>query len=222
MERIQNENYRIDYQRGDRFDMVPVGARFNRCLFKNINLVSHSFRNCQFVDCDFGKASFGERFYGCTFTGCDFENALWVRRLLQNNTFKNCRLGLGNWIISGPTRSDGYRFFFHKFPHEIEPMISAGCRYYNREMAIAHWKVRYPKESPLHKETQAILKFLFTIAEIRGLINVEKRAKPDPARKQTKKPAGRNEKLERRKTKLARGRVPRNGGRKRKGIRRGV
>ena len=72
------------------------------------------------------------------------------------------------WIIQGPSRSDGYFFFLMRLKDEAEPMVCAGCRRFSMAVARKHWQDTRGG-TPLGNETMAILDFLERAAEIRGL-----------------------------------------------------
>ena len=73
------------------------------------------------------------------------------------------------WIIQGPTRSDGYQFILQKLTSETEPMVTAGCQYFSISDARKHW-TDTRGGTPLGDETFAILDCLEALAKIRGLI----------------------------------------------------
>jgi len=72
------------------------------------------------------------------------------------------------WIIQGPTRSDGYQFLLMRLTDSTEPMIQAGCRYFTVPVAIEHWTVTRGS-TPLGDESIAIVNHLVELARIRGL-----------------------------------------------------
>jgi uncharacterized protein YjbI with pentapeptide repeats len=76
---------------------------------------------------------------------------------------------LGNqWIIHGPTRSDGYTFFLQRLTQDEMPMIKAGCRHFTISEARAHWQ-KTRNGTPLGSETFIILDYLESTAAARGL-----------------------------------------------------
>lgn len=51
------------------------------------------------------------------------------------------RANLGDqWIIVGPTRSDGYQFFLMRLTGYSHPMVRAGCRWFSLTAAKQHWE----------------------------------------------------------------------------------
>ena len=73
------------------------------------------------------------------------------------------------WIIQGPTRSDGYMFFLQKLNDDKEPMVKAGCRYLTLSGAQAHWEGTR-KGTPLFNETRIIVRCMVDIAHARGFM----------------------------------------------------
>ena len=73
------------------------------------------------------------------------------------------------WIIPGPTRSDGYQFFLQKLNGDDEPKVKAGCRMFTIAEAQAHWTATRGG-TPLGDETEAIVRCLCSLARSRGFI----------------------------------------------------
>jgi Pentapeptide repeats (8 copies) len=74
----------------------------------------------------------------------------------------------GQWIIQGPTRSDGYQFFLMRLKDETIPMVRAGCCWFDLVAARQHWQ-ETRGGTLLGDETMSILDWLETAAKIRGL-----------------------------------------------------
>ena len=74
----------------------------------------------------------------------------------------------GQWIIQGPTRSDGYVFFLQKLTGDKEPRVKAGCRYFTIPQAQAHWEATRAG-TPLFDETRSIVRCMVDLMHIRGL-----------------------------------------------------
>ena len=75
----------------------------------------------------------------------------------------------GQWIIQGPTRSDGYAFFLQRLTDDKEPMVKAGCRHFTLAEAQEHWESTRGG-TPLGDETRAIVRCMVDIAHIRKLM----------------------------------------------------
>lgn len=75
----------------------------------------------------------------------------------------------GQWIIQGPTRSDGYMFSLTNLTGE-GVRIKAGCRDLPLMEAIEHWR-RTRDGTALGNETYAIINHLVELAFLRGLID---------------------------------------------------
>jgi hypothetical protein len=74
----------------------------------------------------------------------------------------------GQWIISGPTRSDGYVFFLMRITQYPEPHVIAGCRDFSMPEARKHWQDTRAGTA-LGDETFAILDCLEAMQKARGL-----------------------------------------------------
>jgi uncharacterized protein YjbI with pentapeptide repeats len=72
------------------------------------------------------------------------------------------------WIIQGPTRSDGYAFFLMRLKDEKEPMVRAGCRWFTLADARKHWNATH-KDIQLGNESLDILIWLERAMNLRGL-----------------------------------------------------
>jgi uncharacterized protein YjbI with pentapeptide repeats len=70
------------------------------------------------------------------------------------------------WIIQGPTRSDGWFFVLTSLTDE-GVRIKAGCRNFPPAEAIAHWEKTRGGTS-LGEESLAIVRHLLELARIRG------------------------------------------------------
>ena len=82
---------------------------------------------------------------------------------------KSCANLGDQWIIQGPTRSDGYMFFLQKLNDDKEPMVKAGCRYLTLSEAQAHWEGTR-KGTPLFNETRIIVRCMVDIAHAHGFM----------------------------------------------------
>ena len=71
------------------------------------------------------------------------------------------------WVVQGPTRSDGYAFMLTNYTGE-GVRVKAGCRNLSIKNARKHWKDTR-KGTPLGNETFAILDCMEALAKARGL-----------------------------------------------------
>ena len=112
------------------------------------------------------KYKAGERnFSGADLGGADLGGAYLRGAYLGGADLYGADLG-DQWIIQGPTRSDGYNFNLTNFTGE-GVRIKAGCRNLTIKEALAHWQAtRYG--TPLGDETYAILTCLEALAKARG------------------------------------------------------
>ena len=65
------------------------------------------------------------------------------------------------------------RFFWQKLKDDSEPMVKAGCRYFTLAQAESHWTATRGKTA-LGRETEAIVRSMVSIAQIRGLMTEAK------------------------------------------------
>ena len=81
----------------------------------------------------------GEDLTGAIFTGAIFTGADLSRADLFGANLSRADLG-DQWIIQGPTRSDGYQFLLVRFREIETPMVRAGCRCLSLPDAKKHWE----------------------------------------------------------------------------------
>ena len=72
------------------------------------------------------------------------------------------------WIIQGPTRSDGYSFFLMRLKGNKTPMVRAGCRWLSLPDAHRHWESTRAG-TQLGNESLDILVWLERAMNLRGL-----------------------------------------------------
>jgi uncharacterized protein YjbI with pentapeptide repeats len=99
-------------------------------------------------------------FYGANLRDADLRDAD-----LGGAYLRDADLGK-QWIIQGPTRSDGYFFNLTNLTGE-GVRVKAGCRNFTAPEAIEHW-TRTRGGTPLSDESLAIVDHLLALAKIRG------------------------------------------------------
>lgn len=128
------------------------GADVMFARLSGANLTNARLRNSDFSGADLR---------GANLKGADLRNVLFAGTYMRD-------ADLGDqWVIHGPTRSDGYVFFAQQLTGDKEPMIKAGCRYFTVPEAWEHWRPRRPG-TRLEAETFAILTHLEQLIEIKG------------------------------------------------------
>jgi len=115
----------------------------------------------------------GANLSGAYLSGADLSRANLSGANLSGANLSGADLGGADlsdqWIIQGPTRSDGYAFFLQKLKDDKEPMVKAGCRYFTLAEAQKHWETMR-KGQKLLEETRAIVRCMVDLAHIRGLM----------------------------------------------------
>jgi uncharacterized protein YjbI with pentapeptide repeats len=104
---------------------------------------------------------------GAYLSGAYLSGAYLSRAYLSGADLSRAYLG-GQWIISGPTRSDGYVFFLMRITQYPEPHVIAGCRDFSMPEARKHWQDTRAGTA-LGDETFAILDCLEAMQKARGL-----------------------------------------------------
>ena len=121
--------------------------------------------------------------YGANLYGADLRSADLYGANLRSANLRSANLRSANlygadlygadlgtqWIIPGPTRSDGYQFFLQKLNGDDEPKVKAGCRMFTITEAQSHWTATRGG-TPLGDETEAIVRCLCSLARSRGFI----------------------------------------------------
>lgn len=110
----------------------------------------------------------GANLGGANLRGADFRGANLRDANLGGADLRGANVG--DDLIDGGQRSDGYRFVGSIKGGEI--MIGAGCRYFTIEQAREHW-TRTRGDTSLGKETMCILQHIEDMARIRGLYTKE-------------------------------------------------
>ena len=110
----------------------------------------------------------GQRYFeGADLKGANLKGADLKSANLKGADLKGADLG-DQWIIQGPSRSDGYWFFLMRLKDEKEPMVCAGCRWLNLKDAKAHWE-KTRGGTQLGNESLDILIWLERAMNLRGL-----------------------------------------------------
>ncbi len=111
----------------------------------------------------------GANLYGANLGGADLYGADLRGANLYGADLRGADLGEGNWIVCGPSRSDGYAFFYMKLKDDKVARVVAGCRDFPMKEARKHWGKGYDKAETLGAETKAILDCLEAMTKARGL-----------------------------------------------------
>jgi Pentapeptide repeats (8 copies) len=109
----------------------------------------------------------GANLHGADLSGADLSGADLHGANLNDANLDGANFG-DQWIIQGPTRSDGYTFFLQRLTQDQAPKVKAGCRYLTIAKARAHWQ-KTRNGTPLGSETFIILDYLEAMAAARGL-----------------------------------------------------
>lgn len=103
---------------------------------------------------------------GADLRGANLKGAYLVGAYLDGANLKGANLG-DQWVIQGPTRSDGCFFLYVKLTQNPEPRVIAGCRNFTMPEARAHWQATRAG-TPLGYETFIILDCLEALAKAQG------------------------------------------------------
>ena len=113
---------------------------------------------------------------GANLSGANLSRANLSRANLSGANLSRANLSGANlsgaylspqWVVQGPTRSDGYAFMLTNYTGE-GVRVKAGCRNLSIKNARKHWKDTR-KGTPLGNETFAILDCMEALAKARGL-----------------------------------------------------
>ena len=119
------------------------------------------------TDADLSGANLsGANLSGANLSGAYLSGAYLSRAYLSGADLSGAYLS-PQWVVQGPTRSDGYAFMLTNYTGE-GVRVKAGCRDLSIKDARKHWKVTR-KGTPLGNETFAILDCLEALAKARGL-----------------------------------------------------
>ena len=111
----------------------------------------------------------GANLSGADLRGADLSGAYLSGANLSGANLSGADLGL-TCLIDGGQRSDGYRFI--GWMKESVLQIHAGCRNFTFDEAIVHW-TETRGNTPLGKETMAILAHIWSSAAARGFVGVK-------------------------------------------------
>jgi uncharacterized protein YjbI with pentapeptide repeats len=153
------------------------GAHLAGADLRDANLVRTNLRDADLRDANFTRAYLrgadltrtdlrGADLRGADLGDADLTRADLRGADLRGANLRDADLG-GQWIIQGPTRSDGYQFILSNLTAE-GIRIKAGCRNLTIKEAREWWQ-QTRGGSPLGDETFLIIEQLLALAKMRGL-----------------------------------------------------
>ena len=144
------------------------GAHLSRADLSRADL-SRAYLSCANLSrADLSGADLsGADLSGADLSGAYLSSADLSRANLSSAYLSGADLG-SQWIIQGGHRSDGWPFFLQRLTNDKEPIIKAGCRYFTIAEAQTHWEMTRGN-TPLGKETRAIVRAMVDTMHIRGL-----------------------------------------------------
>ena len=145
-------------------DIVPY-ADLRGADLRGADLYGADLRGADLRGADLYSANLrGANLYDADLRGANLRGAD-----LRDANLRGANLGEGCWCVQGPSRSDGYTFFFMRLKDDKHARVVAGCRDFSMAAARDHWGVGYNKAKTLGTETAAILDCLEAMAKARGL-----------------------------------------------------
>ncbi len=142
------------------------GADLGGTNLRGANLRGADLRGADLYGADLRGANLrGADLYGADLGGADLRGTN-----LHGANLHGADLGEGNWVVCGPSRSDGYAFFYMKLKGDKAARVVAGCRDMPMNKARQHWQATPRADTSLGVETFAILDCLEALAKARGLV----------------------------------------------------